>query len=316
MKHFADDSIEIPLMKSFPGKINFFIATFFLLLSMNSCTTMSVSRGVAVEVGLEQPYWAPYCDNPALVRYYYFPDIECYYDVRHRDFIYMVDGEWMFGRTLPRTYGWFDLDNCFVVALNTNVYEPWRHFNYYVSHYPRYYYRTLYSDRYRDHAHPMRGFNENERKVVYKHKPDWDDNKIERKRDDRGDNGYRKENWGNGNWNQGNDRNENRSGNGVKENNKNENRSNNSVNNSNKNQNQPTPDRNQNNTRNENRQNNEVKRDFPERRVEPTKEPEPVKYKAKEVGRPVRVQRDMKNLEETKTRPEKEVKKEKEYRKR
>lgn len=304
MKVTASALLEKALKNRHSFRLTALAFVLFTLTALNSCTTLSVTRGANIEIGFEQPYWAPYCENPRLVRYYYFPDIECYYDVRHRDFVYMVDGEWMFGRNLPRTYAWFDLDNCFVVALNVNVFEPWRHFNYYVSHYPRYYYRTLYSERYRDHLHPMRGFNENERRVVYKHKPDWDDRHMDRRRDDRDNRVYRKDDKPNGGFQPGKDRNENRpnyNGGNIP---------------GNRNEDKPNVERKDNNNRQEVKQNNEVKRDFPERRVESTKESQPVQYNAKEVGRPVKVQRNMKNLEEIKTRPEKEVKKDKEYRKR
>jgi hypothetical protein len=89
----------------------------------------------------------------------------------------------MFGRSLPRIYSWFDLNNSFIVALDARVIEPWRHFHYYVAHYPRYYYRTVYRDIYRDRDRPIRGFNENERNVVYNRRSDRDDNTYNRKID-------------------------------------------------------------------------------------------------------------------------------------
>ena len=138
-----------------------------ILLLFCGGSTVSYAQNIAVEAGIELPEWAPYYENANLVQYYYFPDIECYYDVRNRDFIYLEDGQWMFGRTLPPVYSWFDLYNCFVVALDYRVYEPWRHFHYYVAHYPRFYYRSVYKDIFSNHDRPLRGFNENERSVVY-----------------------------------------------------------------------------------------------------------------------------------------------------
>jgi hypothetical protein len=122
-----------------------------------------------------------------MVRYYYLPDIECYYDVRNREFIYMEDGQWMFGRSLPPVYAWFDLNNCFIVALNSRVLDPWRHFHYYVAHYPRFYYRSVYRDRYMDREHPLRGFNENERNIVFNRRSDMEDRSF-RRNDNRNEN--------------------------------------------------------------------------------------------------------------------------------
>ena len=150
-----------------------------------SCSTTSVAQRFEVGVNIELPSWAPYYDNTNLVQYYYLPDIECYYDVRRREFIYLEDGQWMFGRTLPPIYAWFDLNNCFIVALNAQVVEPWRHFHYYVAHYPRYYYRTVYRDRYMDRDHPLRGFNENERNVVYNRRSDMENHSINNRNENR-----------------------------------------------------------------------------------------------------------------------------------
>jgi hypothetical protein len=139
-------------------------ALLILLLSLSQCTVYMQNQ--PPETGVVPPAWAPPYDNVNMVRYYYFPDIECYYDVWNHDFVYFEDGSWMFGATLPPSYGWFDLNTAFVVLLDYNVFEPWHHFNYYVSHYPRYYYRSVYRGRYEDPDHPIRGFNEHSRTVL------------------------------------------------------------------------------------------------------------------------------------------------------
>lgn len=109
------------------------------------------------------PPWAPPYDNPQFVRYYYLPDIEVYYDVWNQEFVYLDDGNWIFVRSLPPMYAGFDLYNCFVVVLDDHVFEPWMHHQYYVSHYPRYYYHSLYHVT---DARDVRGFNENHEKEI------------------------------------------------------------------------------------------------------------------------------------------------------
>jgi len=174
------------------GNIRMLFVLFSIFLW--SCTTTSVAQRAEVSFNINLPSWAPYYDNIDQVNYYYLPDIECYYDVRSREFIYMEDGEWMFGRSLPPIYAWFDLNNSFIVALNARVVEPWRHFHYYVAHYPRFYYRTVYRDRYMDHNHPLRGFNENARDVVYNHRSEREDNSFNRRDDSRREENNRFEN--------------------------------------------------------------------------------------------------------------------------
>lgn len=142
-----------------------FVGIFMLFMFTNRCAVYNQTPGEGVSIA--PPVWAPYYDNVNRVRYYYFPDIECYYDVWNREFVYLEDGSWMFGATLPPSYSWFDLNTAFIVLLDYNVFEPWMHFHYYVSHYPRYYYRTFYRDNDRDINRPMRGFNENDRASIY-----------------------------------------------------------------------------------------------------------------------------------------------------
>jgi len=95
--------------------------------------------------------------------YYYLPDIETYYDMRNREFVYIEDGNWVFSPFLPPMYAAYDLRNAFAVMLDYRVHEPWMYHHMYVSHYPRYYYRSMYAGE----ARPVRGYNENVRTVFY-----------------------------------------------------------------------------------------------------------------------------------------------------
>jgi len=120
----------------------------------------------------ENPQWAPpYFPG---VRYYYLPDIETYYDINSQEFVYLDNGQWIFSRECPFLNTGFDLNNSFAIALDINVFQPWMHHHYYVSHYPRYYYKDYY-----DHSNIpyVRGFNENSRSAFY-----WKENERQRAR--------------------------------------------------------------------------------------------------------------------------------------
>jgi hypothetical protein len=54
------------------------------------------------------------------------------------------------------------------------MYQPWMHHQYYVSHFPRYYYRDYYD---RSNFPYVRGFNENSRSAIY-----WSENERDRAR--------------------------------------------------------------------------------------------------------------------------------------
>lgn len=133
------------------------------IIGTGGCGTTSY---VSAEIGSQQyvnPPWAP--PYVAGVRYYYLPDIEAYYDLSNQDFVYLDNGQWLFSRTLPPIYSWYDLYDGFTVALNVGVFQPWMHNQYYVSHYPRYYYRNKYND---NDLGRIRGFNENGAKPFYR----------------------------------------------------------------------------------------------------------------------------------------------------
>ncbi|MFI5185124.1 MAG: hypothetical protein ACHQF0_00200 [Chitinophagales bacterium] len=136
------------------------IAVFLIsLYCLPGCSTPSYT---AFDVHYTNPLWAPpYYEG---VRYYYLPDIEVYYDLTDEEFAYLDNGQWFFSSVLPPMYSNYDLFNGFVIALNVNVFQPWRHHQYYVSHYPRYYYHSFYRNA---DISNLRGFNENERKEIY-----------------------------------------------------------------------------------------------------------------------------------------------------
>ncbi|MFZ4456383.1 MAG: hypothetical protein ACOYOT_09195 [Bacteroidales bacterium] len=127
----------------------------------------ATSSRPAVRVVYDNPAWAPTYYGG--VRYYYFPDLEVYYDLQNRDFVYLSDGRWLFSRELPPFYSDYDLYHSYVISLNVNVFQPWRHHHFYISNYPRYYYRNYYKHD-RDYD-GIRGFNENDRHPIYR--PDY-----------------------------------------------------------------------------------------------------------------------------------------------
>jgi len=135
------------------------------------CTALSYGTS-GVVANYDNPQWAPPYYSGA--RYYYIPDIECYYDLSSREFIFLNNGVWYYSPNIPSMYAGFDLYNCFTIVLNVNVYRPWMHHQYYVSHYPRYYYHDYYD---RSNIPYVRGFNENSRSALY-----WKENERHRAR--------------------------------------------------------------------------------------------------------------------------------------
>lgn len=150
------------------------LAVAVVLLSMtifNGCNTYRQGT-YETQPSYENPHWGPsYYEG---TRYYYLPDIECYYDIYNREFIFLNYAQWIYSPYIPSIYQDFDLNNSFIVIVNSNIYQPWMHHQYYVSHFPRYYYRDYY-----DHSNIpyVRGFNENSRSAIY-----WSENERDRAR--------------------------------------------------------------------------------------------------------------------------------------
>lgn len=90
---------------------------------------------LSVNIGL-QPDWGPRGYNH--VDYYYLPDVDCYYNVPTRNYVYLESGSWVHRRYLPSRYRGYDLYGGRKVVINSR--DPWRNHNHY---------RTTYVTNYR-----------------------------------------------------------------------------------------------------------------------------------------------------------------------
>lgn len=80
---------------------------FYALMTTLFVTTTGKSQvSVNVNIGTP-PVWAPAA--PVDVHYYYLPDIEVYYDVPARRYIYLHHGRWHRSAALPARYRGYDL---------------------------------------------------------------------------------------------------------------------------------------------------------------------------------------------------------------
>lgn len=166
-------------------KAMFMLVVAFVTTLVTSNSVVAGPPHVSVSVSYGSPSWGPTYYSG--VRYYYFPDIEVYYDLSTNEYVFFRDGRWLVSRSMPSMYAGYDLRSGFVVSLNTSVYRPWLRHSYYCSHYPRYYYKT----RYRNDYGRMRGYNENDRRPHYR-----DNNGPNRPNNNSNDNRYNNNNSG------------------------------------------------------------------------------------------------------------------------
>jgi hypothetical protein len=81
-----------------------------------------------------QPAWGP--AGYDYVEYYYLPDIDVYYYVPTRQYIYLNGGNWVFVYTLPPRYGYYNLYSGYKVVINEP--RPYLHHHVYKVKYARY----------------------------------------------------------------------------------------------------------------------------------------------------------------------------------
>lgn len=90
---------------------------------------------VRVNIGTP-PAWGPAGYND--VRYYYLPDIECYYNVQSSMFIYYSGNRWIQSRYLPARYRNYDLYGGYKVPMNNyRGNTPYSHFREYKMKYAK-----------------------------------------------------------------------------------------------------------------------------------------------------------------------------------
>ena len=92
-----------------------------------------VRLNVNVNIG-SQPAWGPsgydYAEN------YYLPDIDAYYNIPARQFIYLDGGRWIRTASLPARYRGFDLYHSYKVVVNEP--RPYLHHDAYRARYAKY----------------------------------------------------------------------------------------------------------------------------------------------------------------------------------
>lgn len=89
----------------------FILVTGFMLQKSQA----QIRIGLSVNIN-SQPDWGP--SGYDYAQFYYFPDIDVYYDVVNREFVYFDDGQWIYSYELPSFCADFDLYNAYKVVVN------------------------------------------------------------------------------------------------------------------------------------------------------------------------------------------------------
>lgn len=114
-------------------KLLFTIGFIVALCIGNVQTSAAQAVSVSINIG-NQPAWGPAGYDYA--GYYYFPDLDIYYDVDNYLFYYLNRGRWISSRYLPYDYEQYDLYNMYKVVINQP--SPWRYYRRYRTQYAPY----------------------------------------------------------------------------------------------------------------------------------------------------------------------------------
>ncbi len=97
-----------------------------LALILMAALPYKASAQVSLNINIgSQPLWGPVGYDH--VDYYYLPDVESYYYVPTREFIYLNNGKWAFSPSLPARYSGYNLYNGYKVVVNSP--KPYLNFN-------------------------------------------------------------------------------------------------------------------------------------------------------------------------------------------
>lgn len=102
---------------------------FSLLISTRSEAQLNVN----INIG-SQPAWGP--EGYDYVDYYYMPDMDVYYNVPKRQFVYLEGKNWVFGSRLPARYNNYNIYNTYKVVVNEP--RPYLHHDVYKVKYAKY----------------------------------------------------------------------------------------------------------------------------------------------------------------------------------
>jgi hypothetical protein len=107
-------------------------------LLMSGFVFQNVSAQIRVSINANigsQPAWGPTGYERA--EYYYLPDIDVYYNVSSRQYVYQNQGRWIFASTLPQQYRYYDLNRGYKVVIKGDS-RPYRNDVNYRTKYSRY----------------------------------------------------------------------------------------------------------------------------------------------------------------------------------
>lgn len=149
-------------------------AVLFASVLFYNTTEAQVRLNVNVNIG--RPAWG--VPGNYAGDYYYLPEIDMYYNIPQRQFVYMDNGNWLFASELPYAYRGYDLYHGYKVVVNEP--RPYLNYNVYRQRYNKYYntYRPpVVVDNRFNNRRPLVVDNRNDRRYAVRDRNDHFDNR-------------------------------------------------------------------------------------------------------------------------------------------
>jgi hypothetical protein len=158
----TNQEFEKNIVKRLRTKIQFCVTALLLFFALTSNAQVSIN----VNIG-SRPDW---CRNyNAEVEYFYYPEIEAYYNINAGIFIYYGPRGWIRSSYLPEYCNNYDFQRGYKVVLDYRGNAPYTHFTYH----KKKYYRNNCRNYREEYYHPRQC--DNNRYVVVSHDRDDDD---------------------------------------------------------------------------------------------------------------------------------------------
>ncbi len=104
-----------------------------MMLGISALTYTTSKAQININIS-SQPLWGPVGYDR--VNYYYLPDVESYYNVPKKQFVYLNNGNWVFNNSLPAKYSNYNLYNGYKAVVNGD--RPYLNFNTHKANYVKY----------------------------------------------------------------------------------------------------------------------------------------------------------------------------------
>ena len=106
-----------------------------VIIGVASLTSISVQAQVNLNINIgSQPQWGPAGYDH--VDYYYLPDVDAYYNVPAKQYVYLDNNSWVWRNNLPARYSNYDLYKGYKVVMNTP--KPYLSHQNHIAQYNRY----------------------------------------------------------------------------------------------------------------------------------------------------------------------------------